>query len=94
MNPPTAESSAQSFDYGSFFSNLLNTGVGIVANKISPSQNTGQPSVSTQPNLSATPGQNTRPAGISGALGVSPQTLSYIGIGAALIVGVYLLTKK
>lgn len=85
----TDVSTAQSFDVGGFFNNLLATGTALAAQKISASQNTGQPQATTEPNLRATPGGTASPLG-----GVSQQTLMTLGIGAAVVVGLVILLRK
>ncbi len=91
MNAPSTDvSSAQSFDVSSFLGSLVNTAGQVITAKISPTQNTGQPAVTTSPDVRA--GLSASQGG-GAVAGMSQQTLMMVGIGAALLVAVVLLKK-
>jgi hypothetical protein len=88
MTPQTDVSTAQSFDAGAFFMSLASPIGGAIAQKIAPTQNTGQPAATTTPNLRATPS-----GGVSaGGLGVSPAMVAVVAV-AGLAAAYFLLRK-
>ncbi len=88
MNPETDVVSAQSFDAGAFFNNLVNVGATLATARISPTQSNGQPSTTQTPNLTAGAGGSVLPGSIGG---VSPMVLL---LGAAAVVGLVVLLRK
>jgi hypothetical protein len=88
----TDVSQAQQFDVGSFLTTLVGVGGSLAAQKIAASQNTGQPAASTQPDLRASFNRNTAPA--NNVAGMSTQTITTLGIVAAVAVAAVFLLRK
>lgn len=87
----TDVTTAQTFDAGSFLSNILNTAGNVyVASRTAPTQNTGQPAASTRPTLTAAPNGNTTVA-VPGS-GMSQQTMLLLAAAAAI--GLVLVLRK
>jgi hypothetical protein len=93
MDPQTDVSTAQSFDVTSFLNNVVNAGVSIAGQRVSPTQSNGQPSVAQAPNLRATgPAGSAGPAPAAGG-SMTNQTLLLGAAVVAVIVVVYLARK-
>ena len=87
MTASTDVSTAQSFDVNSFFAGLFGAAAtAVAANNTKPSQNNGQPSATTQPNVTALPGGYVSSDG-SGIGGISTKTI-VIGVVAAVVAAV------
>lgn len=90
MASDTDVSSAQSFDVGNFLNTLATTGLAVVAAKASPSQNTGQPNATVNPNLRANPVGNAVP----GELALTGQNMAVVVAGVAALLGLIYLLRK
>lgn len=84
--PATDVSTAQSFDVGSFLNNVVSTAGNVIAARTAPTQNTGQPSVSTSPSQTLTPS--------GAAAGITSPNLYVLGIGAAVLIGAILILRS
>ncbi len=88
--PSTDVSTAQTFDVGSFLNNLVNVGAAVVTARTQPTQNTGQPAATTQPNVRANPAGNTAPVANNA---ISPSYL-WLGLGIAGAVALVLVLRS
>ncbi len=89
MNTPATDvATAQSFDVSSFLGNVVQTAGNVIAARVAPTQNTGQPSVSNAPSQTLT--ANGQPPG---SIMSNPLALIAIG-GGVLLLAVVILRKS